>query len=82
MYPGLPTRLEKEVTNLYLQKVLNGDKTRLAKFQIRIEDPPRRKIMVFLGGAVLADIMKDKEEFWVSQAEYKEKGERAILEKK
>lgn len=30
--------------------------------------------MVFLGGAVLADIMKDKESFWISRAEYLEKG--------
>jgi actin-related protein len=28
------------------------------KFKIRIEDHPRRKLMVFLGGTVLADIMK------------------------
>ena len=28
------------------------------KFKIRIEDHPRRKHMVFLGGMVLADIMK------------------------
>lgn len=44
------------------------------KFKIRIEDPPRRKHMVFLGGAVLANIMKDKNSFWLSLAEYQEKG--------
>ena len=48
------------------------------KFKIRIEDPPRRKHMVFLGGAVLADIMKDKENFWLSRAEYEEKGLRCL----
>jgi len=37
--------------------------------------------MVFLGGSVLADIMKDREDFWISKAEWKEQGER-ILEKK
>lgn len=52
----------------------------LQKFKIRIEDPPRRKHMVFLGGAVLADIMKDKETFWMSRDEYMEKGSR-VLEK-
>lgn len=31
--------------------------------------------MVFLGGAVLAEIMKDKEDFWIGKAEYEEKGE-------
>jgi len=29
----------------------------LQKFKVRIEDPPRRKHMVFLGGAVLANIV-------------------------
>lgn len=50
------------------------------KFKIRIEDPPRRKHMVFLGGAVLADIMKDKDSFWMTREEYEEKGTR-VLEK-
>merc|ERR1712183_580194 len=54
MYPGLPSRLERD---------LKGDTERLSKFKIRIEDPPRRKDMVFIGGAVLADVMKAKEEF-------------------
>lgn len=48
------------------------------KFKIRIEDPPRRKHMVFLGGAVLADIMKGREEFWISKAEWEEQGVRAL----
>ena len=50
------------------------------KFKIRIEDPPRRKHMVFLGGAVLADIMKDRDNFWMSREEYQEKGVK-VLEK-
>ena len=29
MYPGLPSRLEKEVKQLYLVNVLNGDASRL-----------------------------------------------------
>lgn len=78
MYPGLPSRLEKEMKDLYLQHVLKGDKARLEKFKIRIEDPPRRKHMVFLGGSVLADIMKDRPEFWISKQEWAEQGERII----
>lgn len=74
MYPGLPSRLEKEMKQLYLTRVLNGDPTRLNKFKIKIEDPPRRKHMVFLGGAVLADIMKSREDFWISREEWFEKG--------
>ena len=34
--------------------------------------------MVFLGGAVLADIMKDKPEFWISKQEYEEEGVRCL----
>lgn len=29
MYPGLPSRLEKEMKQLHLSRVLNGDPTRL-----------------------------------------------------
>lgn len=78
MYPGLPSRLEREIKQLYLERVLKGDVSRLAKFKIRIEDPPRRKHMVFLGGAVLADIIKDKEEVWISKAEYEEQGVKCL----
>jgi len=80
MYPGLPSRLEKEIKNLYLEKVLKGKKENLAKFKVRIEDPPRRKHMVFLGGAVLAEIMKDKDNFWMNKSEWQEQGE-AVLKK-
>ena len=97
MYPGLPSRLEKEMKQLYLTRVLNGNPTRLnvgfpsvlvcpvltrtkplQKFKIRIEDPPRRKHMVFLGGAVLADIMKSRSEFWISREEWFEQGTAAL----
>lgn len=74
MYAGLPTRLEKDIKDRYLNGVLKGNADRMKKFKINIEDPPRRKHMVFLGGSVLADIMKDKPEFWISKAEYDEKG--------
>jgi actin-related protein 2 len=78
MYPGLPSRLEKEVKQLYLERVLQGDSSRLSKFKIRVEDPPRRKHMVFLGGAVLGEIMKQRESFWVSKQDWMELGPRAL----
>jgi actin-related protein 2 len=34
--------------------------------------------MVFLGGAVLADIMKGREEFWISRGQWYEQGVRAL----
>lgn len=78
MYPGLPSRLERELKQLYLERVLKGNTEALSKFKIRIEDPPRRKHMVFLGGAVLADIMKDKDSFWMTREEYQENGVRVL----
>lgn len=81
MYPGLPSRLEKDMKELYLRHVLKGRKENLSKFKLRIEDPPRRKHMVFLGGSVLADIMKTQDQFWISRAEWEEHGERIIGKK-
>ena len=58
-----------------------GNVDRMKKFKIKIEDPPRRKHMVFLGGSVLADIMKDRAEFWMTKQEYEEQGLRVVLKK-
>ncbi|XP_058791983.1 actin-related protein 2 isoform X3 [Phymastichus coffea] len=74
MYPGLPSRLEREIKQLYLQRVLKNDITKLNKFKIKIEDSPRRKDMVFIGGAVLAEITKNRDNFWIMREEYEEKG--------
>ncbi len=30
MYPGLPSRLEREIKQLYLERVLKGDTTKLS----------------------------------------------------
>lgn len=34
--------------------------------------------MVFLGGAVLADIMKTRQDFWISREEWYEQGAKAL----
>jgi len=82
MYPGLPTRLEKEIKNLYLKNTLKGKKEGMKAFKMRVEDPPRRRHMVFIGGAVLANIMKNDEKFWISKQEWAELGpEQAMIKK-
>jgi actin-related protein 2 len=79
MFPGLPSRLTADVTRRYLADVLKGDAARLSKFQPVVEDPPRRKHMVFLGASVLADIMAPRDDFWITRREYEEGGaERAL----
>ena len=102
------TRTRFIIFSANLTMIFQGDTERLAKFKIRIEDPPRRKDMVmtsslltltsseskpihacsffilikisifwhlsaqvFIGGAVLADVMKDKEEFWITKVSQK-----------
>ncbi|THD23123.1 Actin protein 2 B [Fasciola hepatica] len=79
MYPGLPCRLQREIRQLYLQQVLKGNTERLAKFKIRIEAPPQRKHMVFIGGSVLANIMKDNSNgSWITRSEYQDQGARVL----
>ena len=79
MYPGLPSRLEKELKQLWYTRVLDNDPSRLDKFKVRIEDPPRRKHMVFIGGAVLASIMADKDHMWLSKQEWQENGPSSMV---
>ncbi|KMZ65314.1 Actin-related protein 2, partial [Zostera marina] len=78
MYPGLPSRLEKEILDRYLEVVLKGNRDGLKKLRLRIEDPPRRKHMVYLGGAVLAGIMKDSPDLWMTKQDYLEEGFRCL----
>lgn len=78
MYPGLPTRLEQDMKALYVERIMKGDRSRPMKIKIRIDDPPKRKHMVFQGGAVLADLMKHNEAFWITKKEWEEQGSRCL----
>lgn len=66
------------VVNSKLEQWLTNWVRFIQKFKIKIEDPPRRKHMVFLGGAVLADIMKGREEFWITRDEWFEQGVKSL----
>ncbi|KAH9963422.1 hypothetical protein BGW80DRAFT_1475643 [Lactifluus volemus] len=70
MYPGLPSRLEKEMKQLSLMRVLNRDTSRL-------NDPPRRKYMVFLGGVIFGGNHEGTRRVWVSREEWYEQGVRS-----
>jgi actin-related protein 2 len=74
MYPGFGTRLERELENLYEERILKGKSDKSAKNVICIEAPPRRKNMVFLGGAVYANLVKDSPAQWISRSDYEEHG--------
>eukprot|EP00771_Trimastix_marina_P002069 gnl/Trimastix_PCT/318.p1 GENE.gnl/Trimastix_PCT/318~~gnl/Trimastix_PCT/318.p1 ORF type:complete len:409 (-),score=87.51 gnl/Trimastix_PCT/318:73-1236(-) len=74
MYPGLPSRLQKEMKALYLENILRGNTEGLKRFKLRIESPPRRKHFVFSGGAVLADVAKDNPQFWTLKEDWQARG--------
>lgn len=78
MFPGLPSRLEHDLRSRFLRDVLKGDASRAKKYEIRVEDPPRRKHMVFHGASLLGDIMRDREDFWMFKREWEEEGPRIL----
>jgi actin-related protein 2 len=49
----------------------------MRNFKLKVEDPPHRRHTVFTGAAVLAEIMRDSAEFWVTKAEFEEDPHRA-----
>jgi len=54
----------------------------LKKLKLRIEAPPRRKHMVYLGASVLADLMRERnEEFWITRRQFEEGGLREAIQK-
>ena len=67
-------RLENEVRRIYLDEVLKGDESRLKKFKMAVDDPPNRRTLGFIGGAIMADMMSDNVDFWVSKQEWEEEG--------
>jgi len=44
MYPGLPSRLEKEIRELYLREVAKGDTAQLERLKLRIEAASSRDV--------------------------------------
>jgi actin-related protein 2 len=67
LFPGFIKRLQKDINSRYLQDILKGDTNRTMKFKINIEAPPNRRWLVFEGASVLADLMKNKTEFWLQK---------------
>lgn len=79
MFPGMPMRLQKDIRKRYLDDILKGDESRMRKFRINVEAPIHRSNNVFLGGSILADLMKNRDAFWVTKTDYEELGvERAL----
>ena len=74
MFPGLPTRVEQDMRGYFLEHALKGDKSRMHRFKLKVEDPPRRKHMAYLGAAVMAQLSAEVDENWITKAEWDEAG--------
>lgn len=53
MIPGFPTRLQKEVYNIYKNRLLKGGAVTI---KINVLDPPSRKYNVFIGASIQAKL--------------------------
>ena len=54
MFPGLSTRLDRDLRELYTEQKYKSAK-QTDKTGLLIHDPPRRKHNVFIGGSFLAN---------------------------
>jgi len=70
MFPGMVDRLTGDIKNLYKQmrkqqNSIHGEKP--TKVKIKIEDPPYRKFLVYMGGTAFARILQGKPEAWITK---------------
>ncbi|TNV82365.1 hypothetical protein FGO68_gene12283 [Halteria grandinella] len=77
MFPGLSSRVEKDIRELFFRDKLGGDKTRTTRVTISVHDPPRRKHNVFIGASFVAKNAGDEQ--FISLQNYKETGEKLFL---
>lgn len=77
MFPGLSSRVEKDLKEIYVREKFKGDKSGLNRIRISVHDPPRRKHGVFIGGSFLANIAKP--ENWITKQSYEEAGDKLFI---
>lgn len=55
MFPGLSSRVEKELKDIYVREKFKGDRAGLQRIPILVNDPPTRKHGVFIGASFVAN---------------------------
>ena len=75
MFPGLSSRVEKEVKDVYVREKFNGDRSGLNRVAIVVNDPPRRRHGVFIGASFLANFSNN----WITRKDYQERGDRVFI---
>ena len=77
MFPGLSSRVEKDLKEIYVRDKFKGDATGLNRIKINVFDPPRRKHGVFIGASFLANFAGP--EAWITKKAYDEAGDKLFL---
>jgi actin-related protein 2 len=54
MFPGLSSRIDRELRAIFTKEKFGGDASRVGKTGLTVNDPPRRKHSVFIGASFLA----------------------------
>lgn len=79
MFPGLSSRVEKDLKEIYVRDKFDGDASGLNRVKIFVNDPPRRKHGVFIGASFLANFTPI--ERWISKQAYEENGIRVFSQR-
>lgn len=76
LFPGMSTRLRRDVTKLFVQNGLKGDASRLetSSWRMGIVDAPTRGTGVWQGGSSYGDLIRDDVAYWVTKQDYEELG--------
>jgi len=77
MFPGLSSRIEKDLKDILTERKYGGDPSRVKKTGLTVHDPPRRKHSVFIGASFLAKRAPDQQ--WITKHEYEEKGDKVFF---
>ena len=68
MFPGLSSRIDKEMQRIFTERKYKGDKTRVGKTGMTVHDPPKRKHAVFIGASFLANNAPDAQ--WTTKEQF------------
>lgn len=79
LLPGIGNRISQDVRSLYSEKILKGAAPASERVKIRVDSGGDRRYSVFAGASVLADIMKDRDDFWIWKSEWNEMGKDLAL---
>ena len=77
MIPGLSSRLESEIKEIYVAKKFKGDRSGLNRVKVAVHDPPRRKNAVFMGASFFSSFAEDHQ--YITKQEYEEQGARVFF---